>query len=45
METLLDSLEVLLDAEANPEYEVEYSVRLPATWQYFYLMPLIRAVY
>jgi hypothetical protein len=27
METLLDSLEVLLDGEANPEYEVEYSVR------------------
>ncbi|KAI0803051.1 hypothetical protein BC629DRAFT_1283734 [Irpex lacteus] len=25
METLLDSLECLLDEEANPEYEVEYS--------------------
>lgn len=28
METLLDSLENLLDNLANPEYEVEYSVRI-----------------
>ena len=27
MDTLLDSLESLLDTETNPEYEVEYNVR------------------
>jgi len=27
MDTLLESLEELLDAEGNPNYEVEYSVR------------------
>ena len=45
MDTMLDNLENLLDDLGKSEYEVEYSVRLPATWQYFYLMPLIRAVY
>ena len=32
METLLDSLENLLDTLGNPEYEVEYSVRLTASF-------------
>lgn len=27
MDTLCESLEELLDAEGNPSYEVEYSVR------------------
>ena len=27
MDTLCESLEELLDAEGNPDYEVEYSVR------------------
>lgn len=30
MESLLDSLEALLDDIANPQYEVEYHVRFPS---------------
>ena len=44
MDTLWESLEELLDAEANPNYEVEYSVRRGPrshAWIYILSIPLI----
>ena len=42
MDTLWESLEELLDAEGNPSYEVEYSVRCdprPHTWIHVFTVP------
>ena len=43
MDTLWESLEELLDAEGNPNYEVEYSVRCdsrPPAWVHVFTVSL-----
>ena len=48
MDTLWESLEELLDAEGNPNYEVEYSVRCdscPYPWAHSLIVPPVRAGY